>query len=130
MTDQTFQEWVILEVMGRLRLAGSISEQTIAGAGMVRIDVPETKHAPAFTRFFAPGSIYSITPTTEEIARHLAERFREVPVTRFELPQLAAPAPSAPSAVGAEPVDQYAAEEDDGNERDDDFDEDEVDLPF
>lgn len=90
MTEQSFREWGILEVMGRLRLAGVISEQTIAGAGMLRIDVPETKNAPAFTRFFAPGSIYSITPTTEEIARALAERIRELPVTRFDLPQLAA----------------------------------------
>lgn len=91
MAEEQFREWGILEVMGRLRMAGMISEQTIAGAGMIRIDVPETAHAPAFTRFFTPGSLYSITPTSEEIARGLAERLREMPVTRFDLPQLPAP---------------------------------------
>ncbi len=86
-----FEEFGILEVMGRLKMAGKISEQTIAGAGFIRIDVPETKRAPAFTRFFSPGSIYSITPTTEAIARQLAESWREEPITRFDLPQLTAP---------------------------------------
>lgn len=86
--EQIFREWGILEVMGRLKMAGQIGEQTIAGAGMIRIDVPETKSAPAFTRFFSPGSIYSITPTSEEIARHLAEQWREVPVQRFEFKSL------------------------------------------
>lgn len=94
MENEAFKEWGILEVMGRLKMAWTISEQTIAGAGMIRIDVPETKSAPAFTRFFSPGSIYSITPTSEEIAHHLAEQWREVPVSRFELPKLPASTPT------------------------------------
>lgn len=78
-STQPFREWGILEVMGRLRLAGEISEQTIAGAGFIRIDIPATTRAPAFTRFFSPGSLYSLTPTTEQIARDLAEHLHEMP---------------------------------------------------
>lgn len=116
MAEEQFREWGILEVMGRLRMAGMISEQTIAGAGMVRIDVPETKTAPAFTRFFTPGSLYSITPTTEEIARALAERLREMPVTRFDLPQLPAPQMNVRT-------DHDNMEQDDDNEFNDEEDE-------
>lgn len=117
MADQTsFNEWGILEVMGRLRMAGIISEQTIAGAGMIRIDVPATTNAPAFTRFFSPSSIYSITPTEEGLARTLAENFREVPVNRFELRQLESPQPPLTGIVE--------------DERDEDEDDDEDELPF
>lgn len=112
MAEEQFREWGILEVMGRLRMAGMISEQTIAGAGMVRIDVPETKSAPAFTRFFTPGSLYSITPTTEEIARSLAERLREMPVTRFELPQLPAPVTHDDMGRDSDEQREYMAEQD------------------
>jgi len=121
MADEQFHEWGILEVMGRLRMAGMISEQTIAGASMLRIDVPETADAPAFTRFFTPGSIYSITPTSEDIARGLAERLREMPVTRFDLPQLSAPA--TPPAMRAAFVGLDAGEDDlrgDGDENGED----------
>lgn len=81
----------MLEVMGRLKLAGLLSEQTIAGAGFLRIDVPEVEGRPGFTRYFAPGSVYGITPTTEEVCRMFTERSVPDPVQRWELPQLAAP---------------------------------------
>lgn len=35
-----FESWAILELMGHRRLAGYVREITLAGAGMLRIDVP------------------------------------------------------------------------------------------
>jgi hypothetical protein len=132
--EQTFNEWGILEVMGRLKMAGVISEQTIAGAGMIRIDVPETNGIPGFTRYFAPGSLYSITPTTEEVARSLAASWRAVPVQRFELPQLAAKtgASGDPLEDRGRPIDDHpegygGIADDDLDDRDDEAYEDDED---
>lgn len=35
-----FEEWVVLELLGHRRLAGYLSEQQVAGAGFLRLDVP------------------------------------------------------------------------------------------
>ena len=72
----TFDHWGIVEVMGHKRYAGHITEQVIGGSALIRVDVPETKsgevtHAP-FTKLIGAGSIYMITPTTEEVARRAA----------------------------------------------------------
>lgn len=42
MTDEapTFKEWAIVELMGHRRLGAFVSEQVIAGAPLLRIDVP------------------------------------------------------------------------------------------
>lgn len=43
MTDEkpAFEGWAILELMGHRRLGGHVSEATVAGAGFLRIDVPD-----------------------------------------------------------------------------------------
>jgi hypothetical protein len=63
------QMWAIVELMGHQRMAGEITEVTIAGHGFIRIDVPATSKAPAFTRMVSPSSIYAINPTTQDLAR-------------------------------------------------------------
>lgn len=87
MTDtQTFAEWVVLEVLGHRRLAGHLTEHTIAGHGFLRLDIPADDSAPEVTQLFNPTSIYAIHPTTEAIARHVAKSCRPEPVARWELP--------------------------------------------
>ncbi|HEV2780389.1 MAG TPA: hypothetical protein VGX25_13450 [Actinophytocola sp.] len=80
-----FAEWVILELMGHRRLAGYLTEQEIAGKGFLRLDVPGAAGAPGATQLYNPASVYCITPTTEQIARKLAEGSRPAPVQRWEL---------------------------------------------
>lgn len=41
MDDSLFEGWAIVELMGHRRLAGWVSEVEIAGAPMLRLDVPE-----------------------------------------------------------------------------------------
>lgn len=87
MTEETrtpFEEWAILELMGHRRLAGKVTEQEIAGARFIRIDVPGPGGTAA-TQFYAPGAVYAITPTTEEMARAVAQISQPEPVTRWEL---------------------------------------------
>lgn len=86
MSDQTFEGWAIVEMLGHKKLAGKVSEQQLAGSALVRVDVPATEHPmhtngftaiastekPGYTKFIGVGSIYCITPCTEEIARAAA----------------------------------------------------------
>lgn len=89
MTDekaQVFNCWAVVELFGHQKIAGAVSEQSIAGTAMLRVDVPANGTQEAFTRFFGHGAIYSINPTTEEIARRMASQLSPVPVHRYELP--------------------------------------------
>lgn len=88
---EKFEGWAIVEMLGHKRLAGLVSEATIAGTGLLRVDVPETDHRlrgyvdgqyretpttkAGFTTYVAPGSLYRLTPTSEEVAREAARQF-------------------------------------------------------
>lgn len=85
MTTEKIDLWCVVELFGHARIAGKCTEQVIAGASMVRVDVPETEKVPAFTRFFNPSSIYSMNPVSEEIARTMAGRINAQPITPFDL---------------------------------------------
>ena len=102
MTDEsTFESWAILELMGHRRMAGLVSEQTIGGQAFLRIDVPETKEQAAFTQFYGAGSVYCMTPTTEEIARAVAAMSQVKPVQKYEL---ALPEPRRPYDADNDPL--------------------------
>lgn len=75
-----FRTWALVEVMGHRKLAGEVSEQVIAGAGFIRVDVPEVPGADAYTAFFRPNSIYALTPVAEAVARHWCASHRERPI--------------------------------------------------
>lgn len=114
-----FTGWAIVELLGHKKMAGFLSEQPIAGGVMLRVDVPETSPSEAersraravegwsppatvgYTKLVGLGSIYGITPVTEDVARLAAreiERYNEpLPVS---LPALAAKS----SAVEADVV--------------------------
>lgn len=71
-----FDSWAIVEVMGFKKLAGHVTEQQLAGASLVRVDVPECVTGetivPAYSKLVGVGSIYMITPTDEATARKAA----------------------------------------------------------
>jgi hypothetical protein len=99
--------WAIVEVMGHRRMAGLISEQEIAGANFLRIDVPEAGgEGFAITQFYSAAAIYAITPTTEEMARRVASLGAVEPVSRWELQQI-------PATVGARQGNDGAGGEED-----------------
>lgn len=92
MADEAFEGYAILELMGHRRLAGFVRETTIAGVGMLRIDVPMPDGKTA-TQFYPPSALYCLTPTTEEIARHIAQNNQPRPVQVWELPASGRTAP-------------------------------------
>lgn len=88
--ENAFDSWCVVEVMGHRRLAGRVTEVQIAGAGFLRVDVPDTEGedgARAFTQLLSPNSIYAITPVTEEVARELA-RLTVEPVAHWDVKRL------------------------------------------
>lgn len=82
--EAPFQTWAILELMGHRRLAGLVSEQQIAGAAFLRLDIPADQGMRA-TQWYAPQAVYCITPTSEETARRVAKLGQPEPVRRWEL---------------------------------------------
>ena len=81
----SFEGWAILELMGHRRLAGYVMEQVIAGAGMLRIDIPGQAKEQDVTQFYSPASVYCLTPSSEDVARRLASRINPAPVSAYEL---------------------------------------------
>lgn len=84
----TFAEWAIVEVMGRLKLAGKVTEQTMFGTAMCRVDVyVGDATSPAVTRFFGGQALYGVTPVAEAVARRFALGGVPEPVAKWELPE-------------------------------------------
>lgn len=82
-----FEGWAILELMGHRRLGGFVREITLAGAGMLRIDIPGKDGEPEIyaTQIYPPSAIYCLTPTTEPVARAAAAAGRPEPVHQWEM---------------------------------------------
>jgi hypothetical protein len=112
MAGEAFDQWAILELMGHVRMAGRVTEETRFGAALGRIDVPGP--GDSFTTvYFGGGSIYRLTPTTEEVARAVARGSQPEPVHRWELPK-----PEEAPAVLAGRREEPDEEEDDGPDDD------------
>jgi hypothetical protein len=98
MTDQTapgFDEWCLIELMGRRQVAARAREVTLAGAGMWRLDEPPVDGRPGRTQFVSPAAVYAMHPTTQAIVQAMAAQWRQDPVSRWELPALSSgPDPS------------------------------------
>lgn len=93
MSEDSFDHWAIVELMGHVRIAGRLTEVELFGAKMGRLDVP--KDDGFFTQYFGGSSVYRITPTTEEVARRIAEVNTPQPVYPYELSRPALPAGTA-----------------------------------
>lgn len=88
MEDQEkFDCWALVEVMGHSRYAGRVTEQAIGGCNFVRVDVPAFEGSPAFTKLLGQSSIFAITPVTEQVAKGMAQQFRNSPVNVYDLPE-------------------------------------------
>lgn len=79
-----FEGWAIVELMGHRKLAGYVREVTIAGAAMLRLDIPSDE---PITQYYGASALYCLTPTTEDLAKKVAQASRPTPVSRYELPE-------------------------------------------
>lgn len=101
--------WCVIELMGHRKLAGLLSEATLAGGSFLRIDVclpddgqptdgqerfEDSDGAPLrriASQFYGPQSVYAITPTSRETCLAVARRNQPAPVARWELAEQAEP---------------------------------------
>lgn len=110
-TAEKFDAWAIVEAMGFKKLAGHVTEQSIAGASLIRVDVPEIVvgdiTVPSYSKLIGVASIYMITPTDEETARKAAKVLAH---QNDPLPVYIPPQPKQiPAGVGADD-DDFAVE--------------------
>lgn len=80
--------WAILELFGHTKLAGHVSEYQFGGTSFVRVDVPETKTQPSFSKILNNGAIYAITPVDEQLSRLQAENIAARPLESYELSRM------------------------------------------
>ncbi len=91
MSEAKFEQWCVVELFGHQMLAGKVTDQQIGGQAFIRVDVPETKENPSFTKFYGSGAVYAMTPTDEATAKMVLEQTAPRPINiyipaRFQLP--------------------------------------------
>jgi hypothetical protein len=84
-----FDQWAIVELMGHVRLAGRLTEESYFGVALGRIDIPNDDlklgDEPFVPQYFSGWSVYRITPVSEEAARRVAAMAKPAPIYRLEL---------------------------------------------
>lgn len=109
--NSAYEGWAVVELMGHNVIAGFVSEQAQYGVAMLRVDVPGNESQAEFTKFYGGSSIYGITPTTEEIARHAAARLAVRPISHWTVPD---PKPRIVDSMADATDDDY--DDDDDND--------------
>lgn len=86
-TAQGFPRWCIVELLGRRRLGGMVSEAELFGRKMLRIDIPSAAEPDQVlaTQFYSAGALYGVTVCTEEVARREASYAQPRPMTSLQL---------------------------------------------
>lgn len=119
--QEKFETWAIVELFGHNKIAGKVSEQTIGGSSLIRIDVPNTEASPAFTRLLNVSAIYAINPVTEEVAVGYAGRLQSKPIEAWDAREVLKRIDdmkklNAPPSVEAHGGEGFEEEEDDDDE--------------
>lgn len=96
---QAIDSWAILELMGHVKLAGKVTEETHFGTVLGRIEIP-LEDGSFITQMFGGSSVYRLTPCTEQIARVVARANKPQPVSVYDLKALLPPA----TEVGARDI--------------------------
>jgi hypothetical protein len=94
--SEKFEAWGIVELMGHQQAAGRLSEQSIGGGNLLRVDIPldgETFR----TVFYGNSSIYALHVTDEATARAAAKTMGRKPPYAYAI-ESASPRLSAAGA--------------------------------
>lgn len=86
---KAYDGWAIVELMGHVRMAGRVSEAPMFGTALLRVDIPNGDSYT--TQFASGGSIYRLTPCSEEVARAVAHGGQAAPIEPWELRRLEGP---------------------------------------
>ena len=58
MIEHDTKAWAIVELMGHRRLAGEVSQSTMFGVPLLRIDIPAVGEIPANTQMYGASAVY------------------------------------------------------------------------
>lgn len=85
-------EWAIVDLFGHVKFGALLTLQPLGGTAMLRADIYRTgEEKPVLSKLIGTTAIYSVTFCTEVVARALADHHAPDPVSRWDLPALAAP---------------------------------------
>lgn len=98
--DEDIDGPAIVELLGHRRTAGRVRAVRVAGAGMLRIDIPDTDQEPARTEYVGAGSVYALHPVDEAAMRHAVARLAAFPGSSPVAALTAAPWHPAPLGPG------------------------------
>lgn len=90
-TKPKVEAWAVIELFDHTVIAGYVSEFVFGGASFVRVDVPASDEAAAFTKVYGPAAIYSITFVDEDTAIRAVSAINPRPISIY-IPS-AVPAP-------------------------------------
>lgn len=79
-----FECWGHVEIMGHSQIAGRLSEQSIGGRVMLRVDVP-LEDGSFRTEFIGGSAIFRVTPADEAIVRKYCARVKHEPVFAYRI---------------------------------------------
>lgn len=82
MNEEQSSTWAVVELFGHKTIAGRITKETSLFP-LLRIDVPATSAAPAYTVEYGPAAIYGITYVSEQVARATAESLKVRPINVY-----------------------------------------------
>lgn len=80
---RVFEQWAIVELYGHVKMAGRVTEEDVFGKTLGRIDIPAGESF--ITQYFGGGSVYRLTPCSEEAARQVARAGSPPAIYRLEL---------------------------------------------
>lgn len=106
--DPPFSAWALIEMMGHRKEWGRVTETTIAGTPMLRIEAfRDEEPEPHGVMFVPPGSIYAVTVMPEDVCRRANSRMAAMPTYQADvshhLPAGPGWSPSDPDPTTGEP---------------------------
>ncbi|MBF0553661.1 MAG: hypothetical protein HQK96_03805 [Nitrospirae bacterium] len=88
METEKIELFAIVELFGRQRIAGKVTEHAFGTSIFVRVDVPETPSQPSFTRLLNPSAIYAINPVTEAVMIEMAKNIQQKPIEAWDVREM------------------------------------------
>lgn len=79
--------WCMVELMGQHRYSAFVTEVSVAGQPMLRLEIPTDATTPnqRAIKFVGPRAVYAMTPCDETLALRIAHKNMPVPVKSWEL---------------------------------------------
>lgn len=85
MIEHDTKAWAIVELMGHRRLAGEVSQSTMFGVPLLRIDIPAVGDLPANTQMYGASAVYCVSIVDEAVARAAAQSLQASPIAAFNM---------------------------------------------